>query len=574
MEENRTNNILIVDDTPENLTMLRQMLTNHGYVVRPAISGEIALKAVKQHQPDLILLDVMMPGIDGYEVCRQLKADPGSREIPVIFITALSETTEKVKGFSYGGVDYITKPFHEEEVLVRIRTHIALKNAIRDKEESILMLKAIHNSIPDTIITVDADLKVINANKEMDEVCLNAEQGKKFSFQQRLSKEEGPCHKILDQTLNTKKPVKDYRTTCSCGFGNNKTLVLNATPLIDQENEFSGAVMVIRDISHLADLETELLERNSFQNIIGKNEKMQKIFSLLEQTTELDVNLLITGESGTGKELIADAIHHTGCRSEGPLVKVNCAALSENLLESELFGHVRGAFTGAVKDRTGRIKAAEGGTIFLDEIGDVSPAFQAKLLRFLEQKEYERIGDSKTLKADVRVLAATNQDLPGKIKRGEFREDLLYRLKGMVVQLPPLRDRIDDIPLLINHFIQLYRKSKNILGVSEEVTKLFLSHNWQGNIREMKNIMEYACALCRQEIISKDHLPADFIPVKSKELPNTQAVTQNEDSEKSILLEMLNRTDWNKAKTARMLGVSRGTLYNKIIRHGIDEPVK
>lgn len=423
----KKNNILIVDDTPENLTVLLQMLTEQGYRVRPALSGEIALKSVQADPPDLILLDILMPEMDGYEVCGVLKSSERTSQIPIIFISALSEVEDVVKAFQAGGVDYITKPFQVDEVLARVRTHLELQNALHEKEESQLMLQTILDSIENTIVTVDDQLQIININRATDNICTGLP-GDESTFQERLKSGSGPCAEVLRQTLESNKPVKEYRVKCSCERGVDKTLVLNTAPLVRQQGEAGGAVLVIRDITRLATLEKKFVEQHSYHNIIGKSENMQQVYSLLARTAELDVNMLICGDSGTGKELIAEAVHYASRWVKGPLVKVNCAALSESLLESELFGHVRGAFTGAVKGRVGRCQAAEGGTLFLDEIGDISPQFQAKLLRFLEQKEFERIGDSRTLKADVRVIAATNQDLSAKVKEKKFREDLFFRL--------------------------------------------------------------------------------------------------------------------------------------------------
>ena len=370
---------------------------------------------------------------------------------------ALTETEDILKAFQAGGVDYITKPFQTEEVLARVRTHLALQKAIQEKEEAHLMLQAILDSIDNTIITVDDQLQIINSNRPLDTLC-GCIPGDDKTFQDRIKIGSGPCAEALFQTLNNNQPVKEYRVKCCCVGDTGKTLVLNTAPLSRQQDTSIGAVLAIRDITRLTSLEKSLLDRHSYQNIIGRSEKMQEIYALLEQTADLDVNMLICGDSGTGKELIAEAIHYAGNRAAGSLVKVNCAALSESLLESELFGHVRSAFTGAVKDRIGRCQAAEGGTLFLDEIGDISPQFQAKLLRFLEQKEFERVGDSKTIKVDVRVVAATNHDLAAKVDRKEFRQDLYYRQKGILIQLPALRERTEDIPLLISHFYPGFQK--------------------------------------------------------------------------------------------------------------------
>jgi DNA-binding NtrC family response regulator len=574
----KKNNILIVDDTPDNLTVLRQMLTEQDYRIRPALSGEIALKAIQSDLPDLILLDILMPEMDGYEVCRILKSDQRTAQIPIIFISALAEVEDIVKAFKAGGVDYITKPFQIDEVLARVHTHLELQNAVREKEDSQLMLQTILDSIENTIVTVDDQLQIINANRPLETICDDM-QGDGKTFQDRLELGSGPCAEALRQTLNSNKPVKEFRVKCNCAGALDKTLVLNSAPLIRQHNEPGGAVLVIRDITRLADLEKSLLVQHSYHSIIGKSEKMQKIYALLERTADLDVNVLISGESGTGKELIAEAIHYAGSRAAGPLVKVNCAALSENLLESELFGHVRGAFTGAVKNRIGRCQAAEGGTLFLDEIGDISPQFQAKLLRFLEQKEFERIGDSKTIKADVRVVAATNQDLSAKVSEKTFREDLFYRLKGVLVQLPALRERSDDIPLLTSHFIEMSRKSlsKNIEGLADDVIRLFLEYPWPGNVRELKSAVHYACAICPEEVIQKEHLPPElFSETVLEQLARRRTDSKsghypaNHESEKGTILAMLEKTGWNKAKTARRLGVSRATLYTKLLKYAIE----
>ncbi|MCG8614595.1 MAG: sigma 54-interacting transcriptional regulator [Desulfobacterales bacterium] len=568
--------ILIVDDTPENLTVLRKMLAGQGYNVRPAINGEIALKSIRSDPPDLILLDIIMPEMDGYEVCAILKSSEETRHIPVIFISALSETEDIVKAFRAGGVDYITKPFQAEEVLSRVGTQIALHNAMREKKTAHDMLETILASIENTIVTVDGDLTIINANKPLGQICSGGHPGEDM-FKPQPEKNPGPCTETLLKTLETGKPVKERRVRCDCGGKRDRTLVLNTAPLPSGKALPEGAVLVIRDISRMVRLEKKLVADNSFHSIIGKHEKMREVFSLLERTAELDINMLICGESGTGKELIAEAIHRESSRSEGPLVKANCAALSENLLESELFGHVKGAFTGAVKDRVGRFQMAEGGTLFLDEIGEISPAFQAKLLRFLEYREFERIGDSKTLKADVRVVAATNRDLAAMVEEKTFRQDLFYRLKGIMIQLPPLRERGDDIGLLTTHFVRLLSESmgRQISGVSDGVERFFLRHPWPGNVRELKTTLHHACALCTGELIEMDHLPQDLVSadVPSRPAaavtPSAPAPLSGQETEKERILAVLEQTDWNKAKSARLLKISRATLYTKILKYGL-----
>jgi len=274
--------------------------------------------------------------------------------------------------------------------------------------------------------------------------------------------------------------------------------------------------------------------------------------------------VLIVGESGTGKELFAHAIHKLSRRKDGPLIKVNCSALPETLLESELFGYVKGAFTDAKKDKPGRFKLAEGGTIFLDEIGDVSVAVQVKLLRVIEQKEFEPLGATYTEKVDVRIIAATNRDLEEMVKDGRFREDLYYRLNVMKVELPPLRERRDDIPLLVEHFIQKYNKKmgKEIEGVSEEAMRLLLNHTYPGNVRELENILEHAFILCKGRIILPEHLP-HYLHAKAPSLPAASL----REWEREMIKEALRRSGGNITSAARELGIHRTTLWRKMKKY-------
>jgi len=334
-----------------------------------------------------------------------------------------------------------------------------------------------------------------------------------------------------------------------------------------------GSVVVIRDITRLSNLERELRERHQFQKIIGKSSKMQDIYGLLNDLSDLETTVLITGESGTGKSLAAKALHYSGSRALNPLVTVNCSALSENLLESELFGHVKGAFTGAIKDAQGRFQTAHGGTMLLDEIGDVSPRIQLKLLRVLEEKEFERVGESIPIKVDARVIACTNRDLKEKVRLGEFREDLYYRLKVVEVPLPPLKERLEDIPLLVDHFCHVFNKSfkKSIEGLSDEVFSALMNYRWPGNVRELEHSIEHAFVLCRGPIISLDHIPAEI-----KEYSGTRKWIREKRSVEGSgeILTVLEKTDWNKAKAARILGIDRSTLYRKIERYKLSKPVQ
>lgn len=451
----------------------------------------------------------------------------------------------------------------------------AVQRDVTDREESgrklaehRRRLEAIFGSVKDAIIMVNPELRVIEANKSIESLCkIDSKEITGQIFSEYLHQCNKTCCDVLKQTLAQKKTVAEYRIECGHQKRDQQLVSVNSSPLIDNEGNFTGAVLVIRDITLLRDLERELRERHRFQNIIGRSKIMQDIYSLLEDLANLETTVLVTGESGTGKELVAKALHYSGQRSFHPFVTVNCSALAESLLESELFGHVRGAFTGAIKDKQGRFEAANGGTIMLDEIGDISPFIQLKLLRVLQEKVFERVGESVPQKVDVRVIACTNKNLKEKVRKGEFREDLYYRLMVVEVALPPLRERLEDLPPLIDHFIHAFnqRFQKNIEGVSQEVLSIFMLYSWPGNIRELEHAIEHAFILCRGQVIALEHLPA---AIRDSVEPDKSKITSKRSAKKITneqkIIETLNKTDGNKAKAARLLGINRRTLYRKI----------
>ncbi|MGA2525709.1 MAG: sigma 54-interacting transcriptional regulator [Smithellaceae bacterium] len=443
----------------------------------------------------------------------------------------------------------------------------ARKEAENKLTEHRSRLEAIFRSVKDAIITVDPNLIVIEANKSMENICgTEVEEivGKEFPQCQQHCNQA--CHEVLGQTLEKKTAIKEYRIECENQHRLQQVVNVSSSPLLDPQGKFMGAVLIIRDITLLREIERELRERNQFQNLIGRNKTMQDIYSLLEDLANLDTAVLVTGESGTGKELVARALHYSGNRAFKPFVTVNCSALAESLLESELFGHVRGAFTGAIKDKQGRFQAANGGTILLDEIGDISPMIQLKLLRVLQEKEFERVGESTPQKVDVRVIASTNKDLKGKVNRGEFRQDLYYRLKVVEVALPPLRERLEDLPLLVDHFRCSFneRFNKHVEGISNEVLSTFMDYNWPGNVRELEHVMEHAFVLCHGATITIHHLPVDLRNIEQiNDLPQIKTPAKKFNGGQDIL-DALNKTGWNKTKAARLLGISRQTVYRKI----------
>ena len=387
--------------------------------------------------------------------------------------------------------------------------------------------------------------------------------------------ERRPC--TVRAVFETGRPSTPGDRTVRFPDGRKKVLNLRAVPLFDSAGEVARVAVMLQDVSELHDLREELEERYEFHNIIGKNHRMQEVFALIDQIADTDATVTIEGESGTGKELVARAIHFHSRRARHPFVQVNCAALVETLLESELFGHVEGAFTGAVRDKIGRFEAADGGTIFLDEIGEISRSVQVKLLRVIEEQTFERVGESRSRTCDVRIITATNRDLKELMRRGEFREDLYYRLRVVPVHLPPLRERREDIPLLVDAFLERFREKmgKPIRSVSSRALSRLMDYDWPGNVRELENAIEHAVVRCNDSEIRLADLPIELRtepqPQPSPEpaegeasKPPQSLARPEEQDEREIIQAALEATDGNKTAAAERLGIGRTTLWRRM----------
>jgi PAS domain S-box-containing protein len=354
----------------------------------------------------------------------------------------------------------------------------------------------------------------------------------------------------------------------------------NAAILRDAEGNVIGAVETLADLSEITEKENQLEafrkqlnSEDDFHGIVGGSAAMRQVFDMIENAAGSDAPVIIYGESGTGKELVSRAIHEIGLRRDQPFVKVNCASLTESLLESELFGHVRGAYTGAYKDRVGRFEMANKGDIFLDEIGDLPIPTQTKLLRVLEEKVIERVGSSTPIATDVRIISATNKDLMQLVEQGEYRKDFYFRINVIPIFLPPLRERVGDIPLLAERFFQKLRLKNNkaIAGISRETMEILINHSWPGNVRELKGAFEYAFVTCHEEMIQPSHLPETILrPKAAKAAAPRKNAFNLQEIEKQELLEILARTGGNQSRAAEILGVSRVTIWNRMKRYGID----
>ncbi len=429
------------------------------------------------------------------------------------------------------------------------------------------------NSIADGVFTVDLEWRITSFNRAAEEITgvpASAAIGRSCCEVFRANVCETTC--VLKFTLETRKPVVNRPIAIMRADGREVPISVSTALLKDESGKIIGGVETFRDLSLVETLRREIDRRYRFGDIVSKAPSMQKLFSILPDVAQSESTVLIQGESGTGKELLSRAVHNFSPRSNGPFVAINCGALPDTLLESELFGHVAGAFTDAKKSRVGRFAMAEGGTLFLDEIGDISPALQVRLLRVLEERSYEPLGSSKTVKADVRIVAATNKDLAELVEEGSFRKDLYYRINVVKLELPSLDQRKEDIPLLAEHFIGRLNKLRNkeILGLSHEVTAIFMRHEWPGNIRELENVIEYAFILCRGGLIQRDHLP-DSLNQRSGSFPDFQGLAL-QDIEKRAIWDALERNGWRRMATARELGIDKNTLRRKMARHNLVDP--
>jgi two-component system, NtrC family, response regulator HydG len=559
--------ILVIDDEESIRFTFERFLKAAGHIVATAASCGEALTRLNETSFDLVFADIILEDGTGIDLLREIKARGLS--CPVVMITGDPGVKTATDSIRLGAFDYIPKPVNQESLLSVTRTALKFKALHEENERYRVNLEAIFRSVKDAIITVDQDAVLSALNEAAMSLCTFSPDDIGKPFAALSAGCGGRCGEIIEAANRSGEPVEMDRIECHQKNRAARVVSVRTYPLLDFQKKTKGVVMVIHDDTRLIGLEKELTEHRQFHRIIGKSESMQQVYSLIKALAGVQTTVLITGESGTGKELVAEALHLAGDRSHKQLVKVNCSALPEHLLEAELFGHVKGSFTGAIRDNEGRFHRADGGTIFFDEIGDISPKIQVKLLRVLEESEFERVGSSASTKVNVRLIAATNRNLQEKVRSGEIREDLYYRLKVVEIRLPPLRDRREDIPLLLEHFRAKFNAKfkKNITGVSADVLKAFSRYPWPGNVRELEHTMEHAFVLCNQNIITYDHLPPDFMRIPGMRRSSTKS--QGIDSGETLAA--LNKTAWNKAKAARLLGIDRVTLYRRIKKFNLIE---
>lgn len=558
--------ILVVDDEKVLRFTFVELLSDAGYETVGAQDYEEALKKLASEEFDIIFSDIILGGKTGIDLLREVKGR--GMICPVIVITGFPDVGTASEAVRLGAFDYIKKPVEQDALLKVAGAALRYKDALDKKEVYRTNLDAIFNSVREGIISVDKDLNIIESNGTAYRICGLSGQAAGRQFGTLRGHCQLRCIELLKKALGSRRVVEKERIECLSKDRPLQVVSISASPLKGRMGEFRGAIMVISDETRLAELERDLHRRKELRKIVGNSQKMQEIYSLIENLANINTTVLIAGESGTGKELAAQALYSMSeLKNIGPFIVVNCAAIPQNLIESELFGHEKGAFTGAIARQAGKFELANNGVIFLDEIGDMSLPLQARLLRVLQESEFYRVGGREKIKVNVRIIAATNKDLRDKVKKGEFREDLYYRLKVVELDIPPLRDRKDDIPELTLHFLKKFNKKfgKNISGCSSDVQKVFMEYQWSGNVRELEHVLERACILCNQSTITLEHLPDDL---KRGTAP-LQTGNVADEGEAKIILSTLEKVKWNKAKAAKLLKIDRSTLYRKMEKYGI-----
>jgi len=553
---------LIVDDEQPIQGLLRIFLERGGdFVVNCASSIRDAERFLGEKKYDLIIVDIYLGNGTGIDLLRQIREF--DRDVQVVLITGQPDVESAAEALRLGANDYLSKPLSPVQIIGTVQRALRTKKLMEESRRKQAHLDAIFHSASDAIILVDRDSNLVQVNEAAMRSCGYTLDHLGVPIASIESGCGSTCRQTMAAVLHDGLPRTVRRLECCKGNGTKRVINFSASPVVESDGAISGAVAIMRDDTELVSLEKQVHRQSGYGGIVGGNVAMQRLYALIEALSDVQTTVLVNGESGTGKELVAAALHHQGVRRDKPFVKVNCSALSEHLLESELFGHVRGAFTGAVSAKIGRFQKANGGTIFLDEIGDISVAMQMRLLRVLQEQEFEPVGDSTPVKVDVRVIAATNQDLAEKVRLGTFRHDLFYRLNVVRLIIPPLRDRRDDIPLLVAHFLEKFNQKfkKLFSAVSQEVMELFMRHFWPGNVRELEHVVEHAAILCPSTVISLNDLPQDFITAVRQ--PRSEALSSFPTDELT-LEKALEKAGGNKAKAARLLGVSRCTIYRKL----------
>jgi PAS domain S-box-containing protein len=601
--------ILVVDDTIENLEYLVTTLRQDGYKVRPVSRGEAALGAVNATVPDLILLDIKMPVMDGYEVCRRLKADPRTNSIPILFVTALTDSEDETKGLELGAVDFITKPFSPSVVRARVKNHLELKqktdqlmaaqarlekvnveleervaqrtieltaanDKLRVSEET---FRAIFESAEDWMFVKDANLRFTHVNPALLEAYnLERDQVIGKTLSEFRNTDEAKAWEEVETRVLADNVIKHrYKMHVQEGLVDAEFV---RVPIRDASDTVIGLCGIGRDLTHSISEAPDMHRLNSAPSFDSyTSSAIRNTLEQIELAANTDSIVLLLGESGVGKDFLAKHIHERSRRAKGPFVAVNCAALPTELAEAELFGHEAGAFTGAIGKKRGFLEMAEGGTLLLNEIGELPLPIQAKLLTFLDTRSFTRVGGRKPIVVEAKILAATNRELNKEVDEGRFREDLLYRLDVFTVHVPTLRDRIEDIPVVVQEILLGLSRTlglSRIPTIQDSALDVLRAYKWPGNVRELKNVLEKALITSRGGDVTPDvvHLKVEpsakngesgiHVSIDAEEgLPMDEAIKR---VKRLLITRALEKSGNSIKEAAQILGLPRTTLSSQI----------
>lgn len=589
--------ILIVDDDPYIVELLSEILDSFDYEPHHITRPKTLPEKLENGSFDLILMDYYMPETDGVTLLRKLKQDPVHREIPVIMLTSEVDDQLLAECFEAGAVDFINKPISElvlhsriesvvsnrkylekiesqkselEEALKKVQKYSSeLKSEIDAKDQALNLLKTTFDGMAEGVVTLDSHflVKMISA-KALQIMELKEKDALEKPAASLMGTAVAGPNGLLVECAKKNERIPSTQSQLLCPSGSVIPISISITPLSKSGSNASW-LLFFRDRREEEQIFMERLSIGTFGSMIGSDLKMKEIFTLIENVAASNATVLIQGESGTGKELVARELHNRSRRAQKPFNAVNCAAIPANLLESEFFGHEKGAFTGALQLKKGRFELADEGTLFLDEVSEIPIELQGKLLRVLQEQQFERVGGTRPIEVDVRILAATNKNLWQMVQENKFREDLYYRLDVVSIKLPPLRERLQDVALLITAFIERLNKSeqRRVKNFSTEAIQKLVRYNWPGNIRELYHVIEYAFAVSKGEILRSAHLP-DKIMKGSPEEEAKQSPPPVQ-SEREMILRALEQTNFRKGKAAALLGVSPNTLYRKRKKYNI-----
>jgi transcriptional regulator with PAS, ATPase and Fis domain len=584
--------ILNVDDTKDSLRIKTVILQRAGFEAIESSSGLETLKLAAIHHPELILLDVNLPDMSGYDVCRELKSNPATASTLVIHISAcFTKGSDRTRGLDGGADGYLTSPVEPPLLVATIKSLLRVREAEAARNPVCEYWQATFDAVTDGIALLDGDGRIIKCNAACEALVKRTSReliGRTFRQIQSDSL-ANQCDEIpfVIPDCSTRQATEK-----EC-FG--KRLHITCDPIRDSQGRSIGSVCIFADApeppsgmeqkrtARISASESIPVDKPSLNRGFPKyepgelascSEAMQATLKLLPQIAASNSTVLIQGETGTGKELLAKTIHELSPRASKPLIIINSAAVPDNLLESELFGYCAGAFTGAARNKPGQFTLAGDGTIFLDEIGDLSPALQVKLLRVLQERTYIPLGGIQPERTNARFIVATNRRLSELVRDGQFRADLYYRLNVIALELPALRQRKEDLPLLITRIIQKLNLEygKQITGVSNEVMTVLQAHEYPGNIRELANILEHAHIVCTSQQIGMDHLPGSLTSESSGTNSSSPGTPDLKSVEIRTVMEGLKRNSYNRLATARELGIHKSTLFRKLKEWGIMLP--